>query len=76
MSPGNIANTTIGRAVGLIVKNIGGASKALEDMGVIGNPGKYSLVIGEDEEASAWEPVSVERGFNKVLTANVTSFTN
>ena len=49
----------------LIVKNIGGARKAVEDMGVIGNPGKYSLVIGEDEEASPWEPLSVERGFTK-----------
>jgi hypothetical protein len=65
LSPGNMANAAIGRAVGLIVKNIGGARKAIEDMGVIGNPGKYSLVIGEDEEASPWEPVSVERGFNK-----------
>jgi hypothetical protein len=65
LSPGNIANAAIGRAVGLIVKNIGGARKAIEDMGVIGNPGKYSLVIGEDEEASPWEPLSVERGFTK-----------
>jgi hypothetical protein len=65
LSPGNIANAAIGRAVGLIVKNIGGARKAVEDMGVIGNPGKYSLVIGEDEEASPWEPLSVERGFTK-----------
>jgi hypothetical protein len=65
LSPGNIANAAIGRAVGLIVKNIGGARKAVEDMGVIGNPGKYSLVIGEDEEASPWEPLSVERGFSK-----------
>jgi hypothetical protein len=65
LSPGNIANSAIGRAVGLIVRNIGGARKAVEDMGVIGNPGKYSLVIGEDEEASPWEPLSVERGFTK-----------
>jgi len=65
LSPGDISNSAIGRAVGLIVKNIGGARKAIEDMGVIGNPGKYSLVIGEDEEASPWEPLSVERGFTK-----------
>jgi hypothetical protein len=65
LSPGNIANSAIGRAVGLIVKNIGGARKAIEDMGVIGNPGKYSLVIGEDEEESPWDPLSVERGFKK-----------
>ena len=65
LSPGNIANSAIGRAVGLIVKNIGGARKAVEDMGVIGNPAKYSLVIGENEEESPWEPLQVERGFKK-----------
>lgn len=65
LSPGNIANAAICRALGLMVKNIGGARKAIEDMGVIGNPGKYSLVIGEYEEESPWEPLSVERGFNK-----------
>jgi hypothetical protein len=65
LSPGNIANAAIGRAIGLIVKNIGGARKAIEDMGVLGNPGKYSLVIGEDEEASPWESYSLERGFKK-----------
>jgi hypothetical protein len=65
LSPGNIANAAIGRAVGLIVKNIGGARKGVEDMGVIGNPAKYTLVIGEDEESSPWEPLHVERGFKK-----------
>ncbi len=76
LSPGNIANSAIGRAVGLIVKNIGGARKAVEDMGVIGNPGKYSLVIGEDEEASPWEPLSVERGFSKADNTVTVFFPN
>jgi hypothetical protein len=65
LSPGDIANAAIGRAVGLIVKNIGGARKGIEDMGVFGNPGKYSLVLGEFEEESPWEPLHVERGFKK-----------
>jgi hypothetical protein len=65
LSPGNIANSAIGRAIGLIVKNIGGARKAIEDMGVIGNPAKYSLVIGENEEETPWAPLQVERGFKK-----------
>ena len=65
LSPGNIANSAIGRAIGLIVRNIGGARKAIEDMGVIGNPAKYSLVIGENEEETPWEPLHVERGFRK-----------
>jgi hypothetical protein len=65
LSPGDIANAAIGRALGLIVKNIGGARKGVEDMGVLGNPGKYSLVLGEYEEESPWEPLHVERGFKK-----------
>jgi len=65
LSPGNIANAAIGRAMGLIVKNIGGARKGVEDMGVIGNPEKYTLVIGEHEEESPWEPLHVERGYKK-----------
>jgi hypothetical protein len=65
LSPGDIANAAIGRAVGLIAKNIGGARKGVEDMGVFGNPGKYSLVLGEYEEESPWEPLHVERGFKK-----------
>ena len=65
LSPGNLANAAIGRAVGLIVKNIGGARKGIEDMGTLGNPAKYSLVLGEDEEESPWEPLHVEFGFEK-----------
>lgn len=65
LSPGDIANAAIGRAVGLIVKNIGGARKGIEDMGVLGNPSKYSLVIGENEEESPWTPLHVDRGFEK-----------
>ena len=65
LSPGNIANAAIGRAIGLIVKNIGGARKGLEDMGVFGNPMKWSLVVGENEEESPWEPYHVSNGYNK-----------
>jgi hypothetical protein len=65
LSPGNIANAAIGRAMGLILKNIGGIRKGIEDMGDIGNPAKYCMVIGENEEKSPWEPLHVEKGFNK-----------
>jgi hypothetical protein len=64
-SPGNIANATIGRAMGLIIKNIGGVRKGIEDMGVMGNPMKYTMVIAENEEESPWEPLHVEYGFKK-----------
>lgn len=65
LSPGDIANAAIGRAMGLIIKNIGGIRKGIEDMGVFGNPGKYTLVLGENEEENPWEPLHVERGFKK-----------
>jgi hypothetical protein len=76
LSPGDIANATIGRAMGLIIKNIGGARKGIEDMGVLGNPGKYTLVIGENEEESPWEPLHVEQGLKKEDSAITVFFPN
>lgn len=64
-NPGDIANASIGRAMGLITKNIRGIRKQVEDMGVLGNPGKYSWVAAENEEFSPWIPLHVERGFDK-----------
>ncbi|MFC1908397.1 hypothetical protein ACFLXD_00755 [Chloroflexota bacterium] len=65
LSPGNIANSAIGRAMGLIILNIGGARKGIEDMGTFGNPAKNSMVIAENEEANPWEPLHVEQGYSK-----------
>jgi hypothetical protein len=65
LSPGDIANAAIGRAMGLIVKNIGGIRKGVEDMAVVGNPLKYTTVIAENEEESPWEPLHVQQGFQK-----------
>ena len=76
MSPGDRANATIGRALGLIVKNIGGVRKGVEDMGVMGNPMKYSLVIAENEEESPWEPLHVQQGLKKGDSAVTFFFPN
>ena len=65
LSPGNIANATIGRAVGLVIKNIGGVRKGIEDMGVMGNPMKYTMVMAENEEESPWEPLHTDFGMDK-----------
>jgi hypothetical protein len=65
LSPGDMANAAIGRALGFIVKNIGGARKGIEDMGTLGNPAKYGLVLGENEEQSPWDPLQVEFGYEK-----------
>jgi hypothetical protein len=76
LSPGDIANAAIGRAMNLIIRNIGGARKGLEDMGVFGNPGKYTMVIAEHEELSPWEPLHVEHGLNKQDSAVTVFFPN
>lgn len=57
------ANATIGRAVKLILVNIGGAVPGETDKATLGHPGKYTYCIGENEEESPWEPLHVERGF-------------
>jgi hypothetical protein len=76
MSPGNMANAAIGRAIGLIVKNIGGARKGLEDMGTLGDAMKYSLVIGENEENSPWDPLHVDFGYEKTDSTVTVMFPN
>jgi hypothetical protein len=74
LSPGDIANSAIGRAMGLIIKNIGGARKGIEDMGTYGNSGKYTMVTGENEEESPWEPLHVEQGLNRTDSAVTLTF--
>ncbi|MBN1191682.1 MAG: hypothetical protein JXA46_18155 [Dehalococcoidales bacterium] len=65
LSPGNIANAAIGRAMQLIIRATGTARPGIEDMGVMGNPGKYTMVVAENEEDSPWEPYHVECGFTR-----------
>lgn len=76
LSPGNIANAAIGRAMGLIIKNIGGIRPGIEDMGVQGNTSKYSMVIAENEEENPWQPLHVEHGFKKEDSAVTLFFPN
>ncbi len=59
------ANATIGRALRLIMVNLGGAQPGEIDKSAMGHPGKYTYCIGEYEEVSPWEPLHVERGYDK-----------
>jgi hypothetical protein len=61
--PGNRANATIGRAVRLILLNVGAAWPGRGDMATQGSPAKYSYAIAENEAASPWEPLRVALGF-------------
>jgi hypothetical protein len=63
LGQGNRANATIGRAVQLVVRNIGGGRPGEVDRAVLGQPGKYTFCFAEFEERSNWEPLHVERGF-------------
>ena len=56
------ANSTIGRALQLVLRNIGGAAPGRIDMSTLGNPGRFSYVIGENEEASPWDPLATDFG--------------
>ena len=57
------ANSTLGRAFQLILTNIGGAKPGEIDMSTLGNPGKFSSCMAENEEENPWEPFHVEAGF-------------
>jgi hypothetical protein len=60
---GSRANACVGRAVRLILWNIGGAYPGETDMATQGQPAKYLFCAAENEEASPWEPLHVEHGF-------------
>ncbi len=62
LGPGRRANATIGRALRLILLNVGGAIPGRLDKATLGMPGKYTFCLGENEEDSPWEPLHVERG--------------
>ena len=59
---GNRANSSIGRALQLIVRNVGGGRPGEVDRATFGNPGKLSFCFAEDEEGSPWQPLSVDLG--------------
>lgn len=63
LGPGNQANATIGRALRLFIMNLGGGRPGMNMMGTQGNPAMYSMAIAENEEASPWESLAVQRGY-------------
>ena len=67
--PGWQANATIGRAIRLALVNIGGAIPGSGDMSTFGAPSKYSYLAAENEAASPWEPLHVERGLPRDASA-------
>jgi hypothetical protein len=57
------ANPALGRALGLIIKNIAGYKLGRSYMGTFGYP--MNFVVAEDEAQCPWEPYHVEHGFDR-----------
>lgn len=70
---GNRANATIGRALQLTIRNVGGSWPGGVDRSTFGHPGKLGFCIAEDEEGSPWPPLSADFGFERG-TSTVTAY--
>ena len=66
---GNRANLTIGRAIQLIIRNIGGGRPGEVDRATHGNPGKISFCFAEDELGSPWSTLAESRGLSRMTDA-------
>lgn len=64
LGQGNRANASIGRALQLVIRNVGGGRPGEVDRSTLGTPGKYTFCFAESE-VDEWEPLSVERGFTR-----------
>jgi hypothetical protein len=63
LGQGTWANATLGRALRLMLQNIGGALPGEMDRATQGQPGKFTFCCAENEAANPWQPLHVERGF-------------
>ena len=72
LGQGNRANASIGRALRLAIRNLGGAAPGGTERSTFGNPMKFTMCFAEWEERNPWPPLHVERGFaleDSVVTA-------
>ncbi|MCB0996232.1 MAG: hypothetical protein KDB21_14140 [Acidimicrobiales bacterium] len=61
--PGFRANATIGRALRLVIRNVCRAVPGFLDRASFSTPARYAFCFGENEEASDWTPLHVQRGY-------------
>jgi hypothetical protein len=62
---GNRANAAIGRALQLVLRNVGGDLPGETDMSTQGQTGKFTFCIAENEAENPWEPFHVEHGYGR-----------
>lgn len=65
LGQGNRANATIGRALQLVIRNVGGGIPGGIDRAAMGNPGKYTYCFAEDESDPDWPSLAMDRGFSR-----------
>ncbi len=63
LGQGNRANSTLGRALRLMLRNIGGAVPGEIEQAIQGGGHKWTLSYAEDEDSSPWPPFHVEHGY-------------
>lgn len=69
LGQGNRANATIGRALQLVIRNVGGGRPGGVDRATMGSPGKLGWCFPEQEEGSPLSPLSVARGIGPDVDA-------
>jgi hypothetical protein len=62
LGQGNRANSTIGRALQLVVRNVGGGRPGEVDRATHGNPGKLSFCFAENDADSPFGTLAASRG--------------
>jgi hypothetical protein len=62
MGQGNRANATIGRALQLTIRNVGGGKPGGVDRATLGWPGKYTFCFAERADTNPWGTLASTRG--------------
>ena len=57
------ANATIGRAIRLMMLNLGGGIAGIGSATIFATPMRYTACIGENVEKSPWETLAVSKGY-------------
>lgn len=68
LGPGNRANASIGRALQLVIRNIGGARSDVGDMATMGQPGKYTFCFAERDDGP-FPALPARRGLGRDASA-------
>lgn len=62
---GSHASAAVGRAIRLILWNVGDAQPGQPDMSPLGHPGKYAFCVAENGPDSPWEPIHTDSGMDR-----------